>query len=272
VDGVPLDTIEYLADDVTGKPQHSYVLDEAQPHVGAAVLNWIGQGPHDQRVKDEKPEQQWSRVRDQVTNLGHHHVPRLVSGITVPVSRLPRDTFTRQHVQSLYVAYMEAGMRCPVEGCEPWAALGFPRGALPQPQAMLPASATTTPSASFREHDYQGKGLEGVVEHWQRFHMRRGRCFAAPCCSKTPTQRLPGSCHDLAFASASDVVDHLMDCHGEEVMERHESLLEAHQQWEQSGKKGKNPAADIDTKDACTVALLMVVEMLEVYAEKVGIP
>jgi hypothetical protein len=42
------------------------------------------------------------------------------------------------------------------------------------------ASATTTPSASFREHGYQGKGLEGVVEYWQRFHMRRGRCFAAP--------------------------------------------------------------------------------------------
>jgi hypothetical protein len=109
-------------------------------------------------------------------------------------------------VQALYVAYMEAGMRCPVEGCEPWAALVAPHGALPQPQAMLPkgvgrlersvddptrvdmALATATPSIVFREHGYQNKGLEGVVEHWQRFHMRRGRCFAAPCCSKTPTQ------------------------------------------------------------------------------------
>ncbi len=34
VDGVPPETLEYLADDVTGRPQHSYVLDEAHPHGG----------------------------------------------------------------------------------------------------------------------------------------------------------------------------------------------------------------------------------------------
>jgi len=290
LDGTPPENVVYLADDVTGRPQHSYVLDEAQPHVGAAVLNWIGQGPNDDRVRDAKPEQRWSRVRDQVTNLGHHHVPRLVSGVTVPISRLPRDTFTRAHMQALYVAYMEAGMRCPVEGCEPWAALEHPRGALPQPQAMLPsgvtrlerskedpsridlASATVAPSTSFKEHGYQGKGLEGVAEHWQRFHMRRGRCFAAPCCSKTPTQQLAGSCHDLAFASATEAVDHMVDCHADEVMERQERLQEEHKQWEQSGKKGRNPLADLDSKDVRTVALHMVGEMLEVYNAKVGIP
>jgi hypothetical protein len=55
VDGTPPDNFEYLADDVTGKPQHTYVLDEAHPHAGAEVLNWIGQGPNDKRVKDAKP-------------------------------------------------------------------------------------------------------------------------------------------------------------------------------------------------------------------------
>jgi hypothetical protein len=34
MDGTPPDDFEYLADDVTGKPQHSYVLDEAHPHAG----------------------------------------------------------------------------------------------------------------------------------------------------------------------------------------------------------------------------------------------
>jgi hypothetical protein len=51
-------------------------------------------------------------------------------------------------------------------------------------------SITANPSPSFREHGYQFKGLEGVVEHWQRFHMRKGQCFAAPCCSKIPTLQL----------------------------------------------------------------------------------
>jgi hypothetical protein len=168
-----------------------------------------------------------------VTNLGHPCYPRLVPEVTVPVSQLPKDTFSRQHVQVLYVAWMEAGMRCPVEGCEQWEALEAPRGALPQPQAMLPSgigrlersaedprkmnvdSITANPSPSFREHGFQFKGLEGMVEHWEHFHMRKGRCFAAPCCSKTPTQRLAATCHDLAFPSIFAAADHLSDVQGE---------------------------------------------------------
>jgi hypothetical protein len=139
-------------------------------------------------------------------------------------------------------------MRCPVEGCEPWESLEATCGTLPQSQAMLPtgvgrlercvedprkmdmASLTATSSASFREHGYQLKGLEGVVKHWQCFYERKGRCFAAPCCSRTPTQCLSGTCHELSFPSLSTAVDHMVDCHGEEVREQQDQLRHDHEQ------------------------------------------
>jgi hypothetical protein len=240
VDGTPPENLRYLSDDVTGRPQHLYVLDEAHPHVGAASINWISQGPNDKLVKDKKPEHRWGRVGDQVTSLGHSCYPRLFPEVTVPVSRLPKDTFSHQHVQALYVAWMKVGMRCPVEGCEPWEALkplvvrylshrpcslqawaGL-ECSVEDSRKMDVESITASRLSSFREHGYQNsgyQGLEGVVEHWQRFHMRKGQSFAALYCSMTPTQRLAATCHELSFPSMTAAADHMADVHGEEVRE-----------------------------------------------------
>jgi hypothetical protein len=88
------------------------------------------------------------------------------------------------------VAWLEAGMRCPVQGCEPWAALDAPQGSLPQPQALFvcggsclqleytdcsqfdPELVCSEPTGWFKEHGW--KNLDCVIEHWAHFHMRRG--------------------------------------------------------------------------------------------------
>ncbi len=49
----------------------------------------------------------------------------------------PHDRTTWTSVQMLYIAWLQAGMRCSVKGCEPWAAVDAPHKALPQPQRMF---------------------------------------------------------------------------------------------------------------------------------------
>jgi hypothetical protein len=53
------------------------------------------------------------------------------------VTCLPKDTLTRRSVPALYVAWPEAGMRCSVQGCEPWTALTHPPGAYHNPKVSL---------------------------------------------------------------------------------------------------------------------------------------
>ena len=130
------DYVRYLPDEKTGKPQHSYECDSGRVHTGTEPCHWMGQGPSDTRASDKTPELRWEGVQHRVHNLGHNSYPRLCSGVTVPVTSLPHDRTTRSSVQMLYIAYLQAGMRCPVRGCEPWAAVDAPSKALPQPQAM----------------------------------------------------------------------------------------------------------------------------------------
>ncbi len=56
--------------------------------------------------------------------------------------------------------------------------------------------------------------------------------------------------------------------------ERQDKLRQDRKQWvKKKGKSaGRNPTIDVDPKDERSVAQHMVIEMMEVYANKVGIP
>jgi hypothetical protein len=119
--------VQYLADEKTGKPQHTYALDRGQAYGGAEPCMWMGQGQHDSRTTDKKPELRWEGVLRRVHNLGHTHYPKLHPEVTVLASSLPKDRVNRCSCQLLYLAWLQAGMHCPVQGCEPWAALDAPK-------------------------------------------------------------------------------------------------------------------------------------------------
>ncbi len=87
-----------------------------------------------------------------------------------------------------------------------------------------------------KEHGF--KQVEGVVEHWQHFHMRKGRCFVAPCCSKTPIQELGPQCHRRAYESLTKAVDHMIAHHKSELQERQTAMLKARtESWKRKGGK-----------------------------------
>ena len=240
------------------------------------------QGPNDTREHDKGAELRWEGVQHRVQNLGHETYPRLLPSVTVPITSLPYDKITRREVQMLYVAWMQAGMRCPVKGCEPWAALDAPPKALPQPQALYdkpgrftraisdstrmdPVIACGPATKSFREHGM--RGLELVVEHWNHFHMRKGKCFVAPCCSKTPAQDLGAKCQKRAFNSVTDTVEHLVNIHGDELKRRQSALAKEKDEKASSWKrKRRADHVDVDPSDLRSVAQMMVHEMMEVYA------
>jgi hypothetical protein len=115
--------VQYLADEITGDPQYSYECERTRVHSGAEPCHWMGQGPNDPREHDKGAELRWEGVQHRVQNLGHDSYPHLLPAVTVPITSLPHDKITRREVQMLYIAWMQAGMRCSVKGCEPWAAL-----------------------------------------------------------------------------------------------------------------------------------------------------
>jgi len=287
-DGSLPDYVQYLPDEITGDPQHSYECERTRVHAGAEPCHWMGQGPNDPREHDKGAELRWEGVQHRVQNLGHETYPRLLPSVTVPITSLPHDRITRREVQMLYIAWMQAGMRCPVKGCEPWAALDAPPKALPQPQALYdkpgrftrstsdstrmdPVIACGPATKSFREHGM--RGLELVVEHWNHFHMRRGKCFAAPCCSKTPAQDLGAKCQKRAFNSVTDAVEHLVNLHGDELKRRQSALAKEKDERASSWKrKQRADHVDVDPSDLRSVAQMMVHEMMEVYASRIGIP
>lgn len=105
-DGHPSPEVQYLADEETGKPQHTYALDKSQAYGGAEPCAWMGQGQHDSRTPDKKPELRWEGVSRRVRNLGHTHYPKLHPEVTVLNSSLPRDRVTRRSCQLLYLAWL----------------------------------------------------------------------------------------------------------------------------------------------------------------------
>ena len=283
--GNPPQEVEYLPDEKTGLPQHSYVYDPLQRYGAAERVHWAGVGKKDKRPADEKPELRWGMVSKRAANLGHNQYPQLVPGVSVRVTNLPKDTINRRTVQALYAAWIQAGCRCPVEGCEPWAALDAPAGCLPQPQALLARQGSrmqreysdcskfdasllcSEPTPWFKEHGW--KNLDGIVEHWAHFHMRRGRCFVAPCCSKKPVTEKHG-CHNAAFNSVNTAVDHLVQSHHDEVKAKQTALRKA-----RDARKGKSvwdELKDVDLNDERSVAQQLVAEMMETFQQKIGIP
>jgi len=280
--------VRFLPDERTGRPQHSYESDTHRVYPGAEPCHWLGQGPSDTRPSDKEPELRWEGVQHRTHNLGHTSYPRLLPGVSVPITSLPHDKTTRNSVQMLFIAWLQAGMRCPVKGCEPWAAVDAPHKALPQPQGMWtksgrftrletdcsqmdPVLACGPASRTFRKNGM--RGVESVVEHWQHFHMRKGKCFAAPCCSKTPAKDLGPQCQKRAFNSVPDAVEHMVTVHEREVKDRQAALQKEKEEKAAGWRKKKRPdQADVDPSDLRSVAQLLVHEMLEVYASRIGIP
>ena len=118
-------------------------------------------------------------------------------------------------------------------------------------------------------------GFESVIEHWAHFHMKAGRCFSAPCCSRTPIEKLPETCHRRMFQSLSSTVQHPIEAHREEVRDQQ-------QKWVSDKKKAvankKSPRSHqetmellIDLKSEASVAQQMVIDYMERYAVKVHI-
>jgi hypothetical protein len=187
-------------------------------------------------------------------------------------------------------------MRCPVKGCEPWAALDKAPGALPQPQAMvtkdgaylarrsgdcakIDATRLCGPkSKSVSEHGC--RGLETVIEHWCAFHLKEGGCFSAPCCSRTPVESLDQKCHRACFTSITLAVEHLVDDHLEEVQTRqaYQKEFKAAEGEPSRRKRGSRASQEneilrnVDPNDLRSVGRLMVVEFMDVYSTKIGIP
>ena len=80
----------------------------------------MAQGHVGSKVWDAKPGTRWSQVANAT---GHRAFPQLHTKVTVPVTQLPAKCMERTSVQMLYIAWIESRMRCPVVGCESWAAL-----------------------------------------------------------------------------------------------------------------------------------------------------
>jgi len=68
LNGNPPPHVQYLADEKTGEPQHTYALDRGQAYGGAEPCQWMGQGQHDSRPQDKKPELRWEGVSRMVQN------------------------------------------------------------------------------------------------------------------------------------------------------------------------------------------------------------
>ena len=137
--GKPSDRVKYLADHVTGLRQHSYAMERHHISYGSTEeLKWLSQARDDQRPRDKEPELRWGGVRRVATISGHKSFPKLHLEVTIRASQLPVDSINRKDVQALLVAWLECGLRCPVLGCEPWAALDpGNKDALPKPQALV---------------------------------------------------------------------------------------------------------------------------------------
>jgi hypothetical protein len=286
----PADCIKFCADSETGLPQHSY---EIASRVGYGPLwdrpEWMGQGSRDTRTPDRVPEDRWGGVAAVVLKSGHTGFPKLWPEVKVPVSQLPSDRVTKEGLQALFTAYLECGMRCPVQGCEPWEALDHPKGALPQPQALRsrdvgllhrdPADCSKFDSAlacaprteSLKEHGW--KNLERVVEHWCHFHMKAGKCFSAPCCSKMPVETLGPRCQKAVFPSVTDAVEHLVEDHTAEVRQVQSDLqkeVDAHAKGK--SRRQRRSGLSFDLKDLRSIAQKMLFEVMESYNQLVGIP
>ena len=231
-----------MPDHQTGRAQHSYEVSRGPGYGHPEEPKWMAQGQAGSKGRDSKPELRWSQVARVANATGQRGFPQLHPEVTVPVSRLPFDQVERHSVQMLYLSWIECGMRCPVVGCEPWAALdASDKYALSQPQAMVtrdkanlvrtsadcakmdPLMACCLRSRSAREHMWSG--FESVIEHWAHFHMKAGRCFSAPCCSRTPIEKLPETCHRRMFQSLSSAVQHLIEAHREEVRDQQQKWV-----------------------------------------------
>jgi hypothetical protein len=77
----------------------------------------------------------------------------------------------------------------------------------------------------------------------------------------------------VQFNSVNAAVDHLLDVHKAEVKERQVNLKKARDKGGPSKKHGSTEdLCDMDLLDKHSVAQQFVVEMMEVYANKIGIP
>ena len=274
--------VKYLADHITGRPQHTYVMSKVPGYGGASHPTWLAQSPKTIK-RDQHPSTRWSAVSRVANAAGHTAYPLLHPEVTIPVTRLPVDQMGKESAKLLYIAWLESGMRCPVAGCEPWAALDSEdRNPLPRPSAMVlrdrahlsrktddcsqmdPLVVCGPRSKSAQEHMYPG--FECVLEHWAHFHMKGGKCFSAPCCSSTRIEDLPETCHGCMFPSITDAVNHLVKHHRGEV--------ETQQgKWKEAKAKSTKKDDDLllDPNSLGSVAQQMVIEFMWLYVSKVSI-
>jgi hypothetical protein len=111
------------------------------------------------------------------------------------------------------------------------------------------------------------------VEHWCHFHLKAGKCFSAPCCSKLPVESLGSGCRRAVFPSVTDAVEHLIEDHVAEVRQvQHDLIQEIDGGASARTRKQRRAGLSFDLKDLRSIAQKMVFEMMESYNQLVGIP
>jgi len=74
----PAEGVEYLADHITGKPQHSYVLSKTLAYGGTTNPTWLAQSSRTAPVnRDDHPPTRWSAVSHVASMTGHTAFPQL---------------------------------------------------------------------------------------------------------------------------------------------------------------------------------------------------
>ena len=68
--GSPPEFVTYLTDENTGRPQHSYEFQTGPDYGNVDRVKWMGQGLHNPRQPEKKPEFRWSGVTRMVSNQG----------------------------------------------------------------------------------------------------------------------------------------------------------------------------------------------------------
>jgi hypothetical protein len=150
---------DYSAGPEAHGPAHGNLL-LWMPHKSSPHLN-----PRERRML-----KRWDAITPVPSLLGHHkHHPRLLPGVTVPVTALPWTRIDTQSIEAFFMVWAEVDFRCPVEGCEPLEAAKDKRGqaSLPRPTAT-PEGLICTNGLFRRQPDGTADLLEALRPHGER--------------------------------------------------------------------------------------------------------
>jgi hypothetical protein len=193
-------------DESLGRYAHdcSVGVEDVENPAHLNLARWvISHNTPSSNVIERRMVRRWENVAYVPGCLGHwKYHPRLLPSVTVPVTMLPWTRVTDRSMEAFFVAWAQAGCRCPVEGCEPMCTAIDPaqRNKLPRPSAVssFPVGSSTgarwarlesgevDPASALREASAHTppKDLQQKFAHWQAYHMKAGATFAVPCCSR----------------------------------------------------------------------------------------